>query len=140
MSNKKLGILAIVAVVMVIWAVTQSRQAGRPKPSAGVSTYLIQGLDPDLIGRIVIGKGDKAVTLQRRGKGFEVASKENYPADIKSINDLITGCMDIKTTQLASSTPANHADLGVTEDKAPNVIRFFKFVDNNEVLLTGLLV
>ena len=30
MSTKKLGILAIIAVIMVIWAVTQSRQAGRP--------------------------------------------------------------------------------------------------------------
>jgi hypothetical protein len=53
---------------------------------------------------------------------------------------LITSCMDIKTTQLASSNPANHADLGVTEDKARNVVKFFKFVDTNEVLLTGLLI
>jgi len=140
MSTKKLAILAVVAVVMVILAVTQSRHSVGPKPSSVVSTYLIQGLDPQDIGGITIGKGDKAVKLQRQGKGFEVANKDRYPADAKQINDLIANCMDIKTTQLVSSNPANHTDLGVTEDKAKNVIQFFKFVDNKEVLLTGLMV
>ena len=140
MNTKKLAILAAVAVVMVIWAAAQSRQAHRPKPSSGVPTYLVQGLDPVAIGSITLGTGDKAVKLQRRGKGFEVTNKDNYPADMRQVNELVTNCMDIQTTQVASSNPANHADLGVTEDKAKTVVKFFKFVDANEVLLTGVLV
>ncbi|MBP8303738.1 MAG: DUF4340 domain-containing protein [Phycisphaerae bacterium] len=140
MNTKKLTILAVVAFVMVIWAAVQSGRARRPRPTAGVPTYLIQGLDPAGIGTITIGTGDKQIRLQRRGKGFEVANKDNYPADLAQVNELITQCMDIQTTHLASSNPANHADLGVTEDKAQTVIRFHKFVDGNEVLMTGVLV
>jgi len=140
MNSRKLAVLAGVAVLMVIWAVAQSRRAGRPEPSAAAPTYLIQGLDHDAIGSITIGKGDKAVKLQRQGKGFEVANKDNYPADTKQVNDLLTHCESIMTAQLASSNPANHADLGVTEDKARTVVKFFKFVDGKEALLAGLLV
>src|SRR5512136_2140589 len=112
MNSKKLGILAAVAAVMVLWAVVQSRRAGLPAPSSGVPTYLIQGLDLDTIARITIGAGDKAVKLRRQAKGFEVLNRDGYPADTKAINDLFTNCMDVKTLQLATSNPANHADLG----------------------------
>jgi hypothetical protein len=136
MSSKKLGVLAIVAAAMVIWAVVQSRQS-RPEPAAGVSAYLIQGPDLDAIASITIGTGAKAVKLQRQAKGFEVTNKDNYPADVKAINDLITNSMDVKTSQLATSNPSNHADLGVTEEKARYVVKFFK---TDGTLLTGLIV
>jgi hypothetical protein len=66
-----------------------------------------------------------------------VANKADYPADPKQINDLITKCLDIKTTELYTDNPKNHEDLEVTEEKAKNVIQFFK-ADGS--LLTGVIV
>jgi hypothetical protein len=140
MNSRKLSILAAVAAVMVVWAVMQARHANQPAPASGAATYLIQGLDLDGIARIMIGTGEKAVKLRRQAKGFEVVNKDGYPADAKAVNDLLTNCMDVKTTQLATSNPANHADLGVTEDKARYLVKFYKMSDSNEVLLTGLVV
>jgi len=137
MDNKKLGILAIVAAVMVIWAAVQSRWSNRTRVEPSGPSYLIQGLDPGEIDSIGIGHGDDAVKIVRQERRFVVANKANYPADPKQINDLITKCLDIKTSELYTDNPKNHEALEVTEEKARNVIKFFK-ADGS--LLTGIMV
>ncbi|MBN2270365.1 MAG: DUF4340 domain-containing protein [Sedimentisphaerales bacterium] len=140
MSNKSLAILGIVAAAMVILAVVLSGLSGGPRKGSTGPAYLIQGLDPAGIGRIVIGSGDKVVTLRRRGNAFMVAEKSNYLADIKQVNELIQKCADIKTTGSAhTSNPANHADLEVTEDKGKSVVKFFT-PDPNSTFITGVVV
>lgn len=140
MSNKSLAILGIVAAVMVILAVVLSGLSDGPRKGSTGPAYLIQGLEPAGIGRIVIGSGDKVVTLRRRGNAFTVAEKSDYLADIKQVNDLIQKCADIKSTGSAhTSNPANHADLEVTEDKGRSVVKFFT-PDPNSRLITGLVV
>lgn len=140
MSNKNLGILAIVAAFMVIVAaVLSGLSESVPKGSTG-PTYLIQGLADASIGRIVVGSGDDAVTLRKSGRSFRVAEKSDYPADIKQINELIRNCADIKTAGSATtSNPKNHADLEVTEDKGASVVKFFT-PDPNSELITGVII
>lgn len=140
MSNKSLAILGIVAAATVILAAVLSGVSSGPREGAGGPAYLIQGLDPDAIGSIVVGTGENAVKLQRMGKNFVVANKDSYPADTKTINELISKCADIKTTGAPHTTdPANHADLEVTEEKARSVVKFFT-PDPNSSLLTGVAV
>jgi hypothetical protein len=136
MSNQKLGILALVAVLMVVLASVQSRKSGT---SAGPSgpTYLIQGLDPDQVSGITVGTGKNAIKIEKQNNKFVVVNKSNYPADAKQINDVITKCLDIKTTERRTDKAANHADLEVTEDKAHSVIRFLK---EDHSVLTGVVV
>ncbi len=126
MSNRKLAILAVVAVLMMVWAVLQSRISNRPRTEPGAPSYLIQGLDPADVGSIVLGAGQDTVTLKRRGKGFVVVDKDNYPADTKQVNALLTASLDIRTGQLYTDNAANHSDLGVTEENARDVVRFLK--------------
>ena len=137
MSNQKLGILAVVAAVMVLWAVVQARLAdgGRARPSG--PSYLIQGLEPSAIASITVGEGDEAVNIAREDGKFVVVDEAGYPADVEQIEDLIFKCLDIKTTELYTDKPANHEALGVTEEEARSVVKFFK-ADGS--LLTGVLV
>ena len=137
MSNKKLLILGIVAVFMLTWAVVQSRVSNKPAVTSGVPTYLIQGLDPAGIDTIVVGKGDDAVTLKRRGDGFVVVNKENYPAKISQINDLISKCLEIERSQFVTDKAENYDDLGVTEEKARTIVKFLK---PDATLLTGIII
>ena len=106
MSNKKLAILGVVAVVMVIWAVSQGRIGKEAGMKLHTPAYLIQGLDPADIGSIVLGTGERAVTLKRRQKRFVVVDKDNYPAVTSKINDLIAKCLDITTAELYTDDPA----------------------------------
>lgn len=137
MSNQILGKLAVVAAVMVAWAVFQSHWSHRSRSEPAGRTDLIQGLEPEQIGRIEVKAGDETTTLVRQEGRFVVADKANYPAYAKQVNDLITKCLDIKTTEMYTDNPKNHDDLEVTEEKAKNVVKFFK-ADGS--LLTGVVV
>jgi hypothetical protein len=139
MSNKKLTILGVVAVLMVLWAVTQSYVSNNPGSGSDKMTYLIQGLDPSVIDSIVIGKGKAAFTLKRQGNGFVVVEKDNYPAKTSEINSLISKCLEVQTSELVTDNPANHEDLEVTEDKARSEVKFMT-ADPNSSLLTGIIV
>ncbi|MFB0524711.1 MAG: DUF4340 domain-containing protein, partial [Phycisphaerae bacterium] len=137
MSNKNLTILGIVAVCMVIWAVVQSHISHKPKTAPDKPAYLIQGLNPADIGSIVLGTDEDQVSLKRRSGRFVVVNKDNYPAETEQINDLITKCLDIQTSQFVTDNPENHEALEVTEKDARNVVRFFK---TDASLLTGVIV
>ena len=139
MSNKKLTILGIVAVLMVLWAVMQSRISKRTGIEPAGPTYLIQGLDPSGVNSIVIGAGEDAFTLKRQRSGFEVADKDNYPAKTSEINSLISKCLEIQRSEFVTDNPANHEDLEVTEEKARSVVKFMK-ADPNSSLLTGVVI
>jgi hypothetical protein len=139
MSNKNLTILGIVAVLMVLWAVVQPRISDRIGTEPAGPAYLIQGFDPSGVGSIVIGTGEAAFTLKRRGNSFVVVDKDNYPAKTSEINELISKCLEIQTTEFVTDNPANHEDLEVTEEKARSVVKFMT-PDPNSSLLTGVIV
>jgi hypothetical protein len=130
-------ILSIVAALMVVWAVIQSRIGRAPVRAPSGSSYLIQGLDPAKITRIVIGTGEDAVKLICQGNRFVVGNKDNYPAVTSKINNLLTSCLDIRTTELITSDPANHKELEVTEENAKSVVKFLK---SDGQIITGIVV
>ena len=139
MSNKNLTILGVVTVLMVVWAAVQSRVSSRPRTEPGAPSYLILGLDPTGIGSIVLGTGEDAVTLKRRGADFVVTNKDNYPAVTSTISELITSCLDIKTADLFTDEAAYHEDLEVTEEKARSVVKFMT-PEPNSTVLAGVIV
>jgi len=137
MSNKKLMILSIVAALMIVWAVIQSRIGQAPARATLVSSYLIQGLDPAQIASIVVGAGENAARLIRQGNRFVVGNKDNYPAVTSRINNLITSCLDIHTTELITSNRANHNELQVSKEKAKSIVKFLK---NDGQTITGVVI
>ena len=139
MNNKKLTILGIVAVLMVLWAMVQSRISNKPRGEPARPVYLIQGFDPSAVDSIVIGTGEAAFTLKRQKSGFVVVDKDNYPAKTSEINSLISKCLEIQTSEFVTDNPANHEDLEVTEEKARSVIKFMT-ADPNSSLLTGVII
>ncbi|MHC4387252.1 MAG: DUF4340 domain-containing protein [Planctomycetota bacterium] len=137
MSNRKLAILSVVAALMVVWVVVQSRMGHGPAKVPSGTTYLIQGLDTTKIARIIVGTGEDAVRLIWQDKHFVVRNKDNYPAEISKINKLITSCLDIVTARLITSNPANHDELQVSEKEAKSLV---KFVGRNGQVITGVAV
>ncbi|MFQ6036872.1 MAG: DUF4340 domain-containing protein, partial [Sedimentisphaerales bacterium] len=68
---------------------------------------------------------------------FVVVNKDNYPAETRQINDLITKCLDIQTSQFVTETKENHEALEVTEKDARHVVKFLK---PDGSLLTGVII
>jgi hypothetical protein len=126
MSNKKLTLLGMVAVLMAGWAVLQSRISRTINSADFSSSALIEGLQIEAVSAITITseKGEKTTTLTRAGGGFVVADKDNYPADVAKINTLLNGCLDIRTRGKITDNADNHADLEVTPETARCVVSF----------------
>ena len=138
MSNKKLAILGVAAIVTVVLAGVQLRlSTTHSSVSVSGPSYLIQGLDTNKIASIVLGTADDQVILTRSGNRFVVANKDDYPAMSTEINGVIAACLDIKTAEFVTGNAANHAELGVTETAAAHVVKLFG-ADSKPI--TGLLI
>jgi hypothetical protein len=140
MTDRKLSLLAIAAVIVAGGAILQSRLAHRAGASAMFqSSPLIQGLALDAIARITITseKGEKTTTLEKKDKQFVVVDKNGYPANVSAVNTLLNNCLDIRTTEHITSDAANHADLGITDQTARYGVRFFN-AEGKEI--TGVLI
>jgi hypothetical protein len=137
MSNRKLLILGIVAALMVVLVVIQGRMSRVPARTSSRGGYLIQGLERAQIASIVIGKGNNPVKLVRQGRRFVVGNKDDYPALVSKINNLLISCLDIRIMELITTNPVNHESLGVTEEKAQNVV---KFLNRDGEVITGVVI
>jgi len=137
MNDRNLKILAVAALAMIIWAVVQSKIANRHTTVTRLNTPLIQGLVTSNIDSIVLGSGDDSATLKKQGKIFVVKDKDNSPASMEKINNLITSVLDIRVNELFTSNPENHKDLEVTEENAQNVV---KFLDKEGKLSAGVVI
>ncbi len=126
MTNKKLILLGITAVIMTAAAILLNSISKKAHIADFSNSALIEGLDIDAVSAIdVSGAGGTTnVRLQRVNGQFVVADKDNYPADVSKINLLINNCLDIRTNEKVTSDPENHADLKVSEDSAAYRISF----------------
>lgn len=141
MTDRKLAILGVTAVIMAGWALFQGRISQSYTADAIVISPLIEGLDIDAVQKIRITseKGDKVVDLVRGNEGFAVAPKDHYPADVKKVNDLISGCLDIRVNsgERITADAVNHAELGVTPETARCQVVFLGAEDKP---IVGLLL
>ncbi len=116
MTNRKLGILAVVAAVLAVLTTVLYSAGGGPRGGFVSGSPLIQGLAPEKVESIVIKHGAQSVTLQKQGDGFVLPQKSGYPASVKRINDLIERCLDVRCAEKITSSASNHAALGVADD------------------------
>jgi len=126
MSDRKLAVLGMVAVLAAGWAVLQHRISQNVKPADFSSSPLIEGLQVDAIASITVmsEKGGSVTTLNRTPNGFVIANKGDYPADVSKINALVNNCLDIRTHEKITDNPDNHAELKVTDETARYRIAF----------------
>ena len=140
MTNKKLVLLAMTAVIMAGWAILQHRLA-RQTGTEGLfqNTSLIQGLNINAIAQIIVqsDQGENTLTLKEQDGRFCVMEKDGYPAIVGTITTLLNNCLDIRVARPITSNPANHADLGVTDETARYAVYF---LNAQGEIITGVLL
>lgn len=114
--------LGIIAVLSIAAAILVNHLTKPGQNSNLVIGPLIGGLDVDQIAKISVKGQDSTATLVRSESRFVVVEKDNYPASVRKVNDLVRQCLDIRTAELRTEDPAFHKDLGVTEEDAATVI------------------
>ena len=143
MNEKKIAVLGVIAVVVAGLAFLQSRYNRTYKSPQITISPLIEGLDIDQVQTIVVTPKDAAepIRLDRRDDAFVVSNKEDYPADMKKVNALISNCLDMRIASDAviTANPDNHAELGVTPETAKFRIEFLNG-DQEPKVIVGLLI
>ncbi len=118
LTDRKLYVLILLAAILSAVALIMYAH----KPSTAVNfaadTPIIQGLDVEKVGRIVITKGGKTATLSRQGDHFVIVDHSSYPASNDRINKLLLSLLDMRAGELVTKNPANHAELGVAAASA----------------------
>ena len=125
MTNRQLLTLVIVAAAMLVTTAVIYSVKGPTKASDISGATLIQGLAPENIQKISIRSDGAAVTLTRRGPGFTVDERRNYPASVKKINELIIKCLEIKRIRKVTGSANSHEELGVDEDSTDAAVVAF---------------
>ncbi|MHC4885764.1 MAG: DUF4340 domain-containing protein, partial [Planctomycetota bacterium] len=126
MKNTQLNQLAVVALLMLAaaWLVNRGETGGQGGFVRG--SVLIQGLEPAKVESVVVASKDKTVTLNKKGSRFLIQEKDQYPASIAKINELIRKVTDITLREEVTASSKSHAALGVTEGGEDAVSVTFK--------------
>ncbi len=137
LSNKGLVILlaATVVMVLIVFALYSGNRAARQEFEPG--SLLIQGVAPEKIQTISIVHGKETVTLKRQDKGFVLAERDDYPASMSRINELLLACLEIRCRSKVTEAKENYKDLGVEEGADDAVVAAFK--DSAGRMLFGLV-
>lgn len=116
MTDKKLGMLAVCAAALLVITVILYSTESTKTNSVKTGTLLVQGLDPALVNAIVVKTDKDSLTLKKSGDGnFVIEERDDYPASVKQINELIKNICDIRCGELITDSAKNHAELGVAE-------------------------
>lgn len=137
-TDKTLKVLGVVAAVLVVL----SAWVGSRRPTAtfefNKGQLLVADPDTDRIDVIKVHKGEDQVELRRSGKGFVVASRQNYPASTREVNTLMRSVLGVRCAAEVSDAADAHAELGVVEDgDASTTVRF---LDAEGKELVGVVV
>jgi len=116
-------------------------------PTDRVGQPVLQEVNLEQVGKVVIQDGEHEVTLVDAGNGLVVKQQYDFPADSTKLNRLLLSLMNQKIDHKVTTNPKNFGDLGVLtveenggkpEDfKTARVISLF---DKGGQQLFGLLV
>jgi hypothetical protein len=119
LTDKTVAILGGAALALLVITFMMYSTEKKMTTTFAKGTPLVQGISPESAAKIVVKKGSDTVTLvaNPQTKGFSVSEKAGYPAELKKVNELLISLFKIRCNAEVTDNAANHADLGVAEDK-----------------------
>ena len=147
MSPKKLGILAIVAVILVVAAISQKKQDYSEPEVNEEATKVFDALDVNAISSITMTSGGAKVELSVSDKDIWVAKDAyGFPIDFEKLRSFLLKINDLKRgsgitaddDQLAELRLVNPADAGPANMADAGTLISFKDAAGKE--LASLLV
>ena len=96
MSDKKLTVLGVIALVLVVWSVILASQRPGTTITFVKGRDLLPPYDRERIASIEVEKDGKKVVLAKQATGFVVTSRLSYPASTGKIFRLVSDLDGIK--------------------------------------------
>jgi hypothetical protein len=120
MNRRRLGLLAIAALIAIAAGWFVSTQRNRPAATAAAALLPALANDMSALTAVTVRKGSApGVTLHKVGTEWTVAERADYPADVVKLRTLLLSLRDAKIVEEKTSDPARFAVLGVEDPTAP---------------------
>lgn len=129
----KKAVLILLALCSLLFAALFYTKDPLDIKNAGELELFIPGLTKRLadIKRILINTNDGVVELVYRDGQFLVKSKENYPADVKAVRQLLYGVAELEILEVKTSNELLLGEIGLANDEASVRVRFNDGRDNS---------
>lgn len=116
MKKKSIFILLAVLVVLVAAVIIiEGPLSKRGKVKAAKESILFPGFEIDQVSSVDIKTVDREVKLKKEDNVWVVATAGNYPADPRSVEDMLGKVRDLKSTLTASKSADKHSQFEVDE-------------------------
>lgn len=119
MSAKRLGLLAAIAVVLVLLAIGLRIAHNPPADNAPRDQPLLPALRDhvnDVSAITLSGTGAKVIATLARGKdGWTIAERSGYPADVSAIRELLVKLGRSTLIEPKTANPQRYPDIGVDD-------------------------
>jgi hypothetical protein len=109
MNKRQVVVLWIIAILLVAAAflARSSHSKGfESKTSRTRGQTVISDLPAPEVAKVQIKSGDKVTTLVRKDGKWTVAEREDYPANVANLNELLRTLSEVKVTQGIESEPS----------------------------------
>ncbi len=126
---------ALVALLLIMLAVLGLMNDNNEQQS---NDLFLPALKSNLnqLDTISIGQGSEAVLLQRSGGVWQVSSRDNYPADLNKLQDVMAALADAVVLERKTAREENHAQLEL--DLQQGKIIEFSGPDYSGALVAGI--
>ena len=115
MKSKTIGLLAVITIVGIMFAVFANREPATSLPKSG------QLLFPDLmsvvndVNEVVIETTEQTMTLVRGEQTWGVKEKAGYRADMEKVKKMLVGLADLRIHEPKTKNPELYERLGLQD-------------------------
>jgi len=122
MNIKTLTILGIITVALIGTAILMSQQKETVLPQTGQPVF--PGLMSKIneVSELVVNVQSETMTIVRDGESWKVKEKDNYPANMGKIREVLIGLGELKILEAKTKKPELYEKLGLENVEAEGSI------------------
>jgi len=122
MNIKTLTILGIITVALIGMAILMSQQKETALPQTGQPVF--PGLMSKIneVSELVVNVQSETMTIVRDGESWKVKEKDNYPANMGKIREVLIGLGELKILEAKTKKPELYEKLGLENVEAEGSI------------------
>lgn len=119
MQKNKLAIFGLVTIVVIIAAVVAVQKESSTVSNTEAGTPLLPDLKANIndVNQLEITKRDNIFHVQRSDNGWQVTEKNNYPADVSKVKQVLLSMADLTTMEPKTKKADRYKVLGVEDPK-----------------------
>ena len=111
--------IIVIALAASIFLIKRSQGSGQEKATARTpGQTLIEDFPAEEVANIEISGTDGSVSLVEKDGKWTVSERDDYPAEVSNINDLLRTLSEIKITQAIDAGPSFAARFGMDESSS----------------------